>query len=253
MESNSLNYFCIFEKTINHMKKALFLLLTSGLLAAQSSDLLSTNWYISSIIVNGQSVTTPTMDNSLQPSYFMPASGNGYTFASKYFNTAGTQITFIPNSDSFTKSSGGCTLADYWGGNMAAVQEYDQKNCDFFTNPNAGNIYNYLITSNGIGKTLMITDSSNGNKVYYNSFYLNTKENNIIKKSFSAYPNPAKESLTIENIDKNLSIKVYDLSGKLVLETKSNDQKVKIETSSLQKGQYIVAIENYAPYKFTKE
>jgi hypothetical protein len=63
---------------------------------------------------------------------------------------------------------------------------------------------------------LVITDPS-GNKVYYNnSLQLSTKENEITKKAFTIYPNPVKEDLHIEN----LSLKIYDLSGKLVYETK---------------------------------
>ncbi|SHM29211.1 T9SS type A sorting domain-containing protein [Chryseobacterium polytrichastri] len=234
------------------MKKAFVLLLTSGLLAAQTSDLLSTNWYISKIVVNGQSTNSPVMDTSFSASTFNTAGTNGYVFTSRYYNSSPVSLEFIPNNNVFIKAGSGCTLWYYNGGNAINVNPYDQKNCDFYVNTPSNTQYNYQITNSGSGKTLIITDPS-GNQIHYNSFFLNTHETNESKKLFKAYPNPAKESLTIENIDKNLSIKVYDLSGKLILETKSNDQKVKIETISLQKGQYIVAVENYAPYKFTKE
>ena len=98
-----------------------------------------------------------------------------------------------------------------------------------------------------------MTDPS-GNKIYYNNTaQLSTKETEAVKKTLKTYPNPVKEVLNIENIEKNLSLQIFDLSGKLVLETKTNDSKISIDTKSLQKGQYIVSVENYKPYPFIKE
>lgn len=236
------------------MKKAIFLLLTSGLLAAQTSDLLSNNWYISKIVTStGQTTNTPFMDSSLSASTFSSAGGTSYVFNSSYYNTSFMTFGIMAGSTNFIKTAGTCTLAYYDGGNAVAVRNYDQKNCDIYGNGAYASVYNYQITTTGNVKTLAITDPS-GNKVYYNNTsQLSTKENEVAKKVFVAYPNPVKDILNIENIERNLPVKIYDISGKLVLETKSNDQKIKIETSSLQKGQYILVVENYNPYKFTKE
>jgi len=235
------------------MKKALFLLLASDLFAAQTSDLLSNNWYITKMVTSaGQTTNTPFMDNSVPASTFNPTGGTSYIFNSRYYNTSPVSIDFVSNTSTFIKAGSGCTLLYYGGNNAVNVNSYDQKNCDFFVNTVSGAQYNYQMIDNGSGKTLIITDSS-GNQIHYNSFFLSTHDTDGAKKIFKAYPNPVKEILNLENIDKNLSIKVYDISGKLVLETKSKDQKVTIETNSLQKGQYILVVENYAPYKFTKE
>lgn len=236
------------------MKKTLFLLLTSGLLAAQTSDLLSNNWYISKMVTStGQTTNTPFIDSGVPASTFNSAGGTSYVFNSRYYNTSLMAFGIMPGTTNLIKTASTCTLAVYDGGNAIATRNYDQRNCNIYGNGAYSSIYSYQITTNGNLKTLAITDPS-GNKVYYNNTsQLSTKESEAEKKSFIAYPNPVKDLLNIENIERNLTIKMYDMSGKLILETKSNDQKVKIETSSLQKGKYIIVVENYAPYKFTKE
>lgn len=236
------------------MKKALFLLLTSGLLAAQTSELLSNNWYISKMVTStGQTTNTPFMDNSIPASTFTSAGGTSYVFSSRYYNTAGLAFGIMPGTTNLIKTASSCTLLYYNGGNAVSARNYDQKNCDVYINGAYASVYSYQITTNGNLKTLAITDPS-GNKVYYNNTsQLGTKESEAAKKVFVAYPNPVKDVLNIENIERNLPVKIYDMSGKLIFETKTDDKKVKIETSNLQNGQYILVIENYNPYKFTKE
>ncbi|WP_081413941.1 T9SS type A sorting domain-containing protein [Chryseobacterium daeguense] len=235
------------------MRKALlFVFLSSCMWAQNTSELFNTSWYISKMTINGQTITTPAMDITVQPSTFALVSNN-YVFNSKYFNIAGIPITFSTVSDAFMKSSsGGCTIADYFGSNMTAVQGYDQKNCDFYVNPSVGNAFSYEIVANGTGKTLIITNIANGNKVYYNSFILETKENQN-KKSPVFFPNPAKDTFTVENIENDLSVKVFDMSGSLVYEGKSSDKKVKINTKNFLPGQYILILKGHNSYKFIKK
>lgn len=234
------------------MKKALLLLFTSGLLLAQNtSELFNTNWYISQMIIGGQTIVTPTMDQSLQPSTFAPGSGN-YIFSSKYFNVAGFPLIFSTIDNSFIKNnSAGCTLADYWGSNMTAVQGYDQKNCDFFVNPAIGQVYNYQVIPNGSGKTLIITNPSNGNKIYYNSMSLTIKENG--SKALIAFQNPVRDNLIIENIENDLPLQIFNMLGQMIYEGKTADRKVKINTHDFAKGQYILMIKGQKPQKFIKE
>ncbi|MCJ8154322.1 T9SS type A sorting domain-containing protein [Chryseobacterium sp. SSA4.19] len=236
------------------MKKTLFLLLASSLLTAQTSELLSNSWYISKMVTNsGQTTNTPLIDGGVLASTFNSAGGTSYVFNSKYYNTSLLGFGIMPGSNNMIKTAGGCTLAYYNGGNAFAVRNYDQKNCDVYNDGGYASVYNYQITTNCNVKTLVITDPS-GNKVYYNNtLQLSTKENELIKKVFTIYPNPVKEDLHIENIEKNLTLKIFDLSGKLVYETTTADRKMKIETNTLQKGQYILSIENYTSVPFIKE
>jgi hypothetical protein len=236
------------------MKKMLFLLAGSLLTAQQTSELLSNTWYISKMVTSsGQTTNTPLIDNGIPATTFNSAGGTSYVINSKYYNTSMMGFGVMPGGNNLIKTSSSCTLLFYNGGKAAPVRAYDQKNCDIYGLGAYASIYSYQITTSGNVKTLVMTDPS-GNKIYYNNTsQLSTKETEAVKKTFKTYPNPVKEVLNIENIEKNLSLKIFDLSGKLVLETKTNDSKISIDTKSLQKGQYIVSVENYKPYPFIKE
>ncbi len=139
---------------------------------------------------------------------------------------------------------------------MAAVQDFDQKNCDFYVGnlsvpAPTGTVYNYQILTNGSSKTLIITNPSSGTQVFYNNIFLGTKDISL-KKSLKIYPNPVKDFLTIENIERNLNLKIYETSGKLVYETLTNDKSVRIDVTQFQKGQYILMIENFKTEFFIK-
>lgn len=73
-----------------------------------------------------------------------------------------------------------------------------------------GTVFNYQIINNGSSKILAITNATTGNTIYYNNSILGTKEN-ALKKTFKIYPNPTTDFLIVENVDKNLKLKIYDL------------------------------------------
>lgn len=235
------------------MKKILLFTLFSCFAFAQNPELFSNNWYISQIVMNGQTTVTPVMNINLEKSLFYQ-SGTPNSFSSKYFNVAVvTGMNFSTIQDSFTASGGGCTLMVYVGTNQTAVRDYDQKNCDFYImNTPTGTIFNYEIVNNGSSKTLIFTNTATGNKIYYNNSFLATKEN-IIKKTFKLYPNPSTDFVIIENVEKNLKLKINDLSGKILFETLTSDKTQKIDVSSFATGQYILSIENFKPEIFIKK
>lgn len=236
------------------MKKIILLLAGSLLTAQQTSELLSNSWYISKMVTSsGQTTNTPLIDNGVPATTFNSAGGTSYVINSRYYNTSIMGFGVMPGSNNLIKTSSSCTLLFYNGGNAAPVRAYDQKNCDIYGLGAYASIYSYQITTNGNVKTLVMTDPS-GNKIYYNNTaQLSTKETEAATKIFQAYPNPVKEVLHLENIEKDLPLKIYDLSGKLIFETRTNRSKTSINTSSLQKGQYIVSVENYKSYPFIKE
>ena len=61
------------------------------------------------------------------------------------------------------------------------------------------------------------------------------------------YPNPFDYKLNIIFTEKILSVKIYDVSGKLLVSNKSSEKKVSIDTSKLKSGLYfcIVKSENF--------
>lgn len=239
------------------MRTKLLFLFIGSFLFGQNAELFSNTWYISQITLNGQTTASPAMSQSIPASIFLP-SASGYVFNSQYFNIAGMNIIFSQTQNSFTKTGGGCTFADYYGTNWQAAQEYDQKNCDFYVGstppsgsvPN-GTVFNYEIINNGSNKTLIVTNQANGNTVYYNNTFLGTKENSF-KKVFKIYPNPSSDFLIVEDVERNLKVKIYDITGKLLYETLSSGKTLKINTDNFQKGQYILNIENFKPEFFIK-
>lgn len=233
------------------MRTKLLFLFISCTLFGQNADLFNNNWYISQMIINNQTTVSPIMQVSAGTSLFTNNGGN-YNFTSSYYNSAGSTITFNTVTDSFTRQGGGCTLAVYNGTNAIAAQAYDQKNCDFYLNTTSGAIFNYQIVNSGSSKTLIITNPVTGDKIYYNNSFLGAKEN-AIKKTFKLYPNPSTDFVIIENVEKNLKLKINDLSGKILFETLTSDKTQKINVSSFATGQYILSIENFKPEIFIKK
>ncbi|WP_126650456.1 T9SS type A sorting domain-containing protein [Chryseobacterium aureum] len=235
------------------MKKLLFLLAGSVLTAQQTSELLSNSWYISKMVTSsGQTTNTPLIDNGVPATTFNSAGGTSYVINSRYYNTSMMSFGVMPGGNNLIKTASSCTLLFYNGGNAAPVRAYDQKNCDIYGLGAYGSVYSYQITTNGNVKTLVMTDPS-GNKIYYNNTSQLSTQETAGKKTFKTYPNPVKNVLHLENIEKRLPLKIYDLSGKLVFETLTTDASLSIDTSLFQKGQYILTLENYKSYPFTKE
>jgi len=68
------------------------------------------------------------------------------------------------------------------------------------------------------------------------------KKGGLIKKVF---PNPFEDQVTIELIHKSLFIfMVFDLNGKLIMNSKQNTDKIKIELPNLKTGTYILQVRN---------
>lgn len=234
------------------MKKILFLLFTGGILWAQSPELFSNNWYISKMVINNQTTISPLMQVPAGASVFT-SSGTDYKFQSRYHNSSASTITFSATSDSFTRQGGGCTMAIYNGSNAVAAQAYDQTNCDFYFYSGTGVVFNYQILTSGTLKTLIITNSGNGNQIFYNNSGFLGMNESILKKPFSIYPNPVKNKLNLEGLPKGSDVKISDLSGRIVLEAHSEDTKLNIDVSRLVNGTYIIQSENIPAQKFIKE
>lgn len=67
---------------------------------------------------------------------------------------------------------------------------------------------------------------------------LSTVETNILENKVDFYPNPTKDFIYINEKDNSLNISVYDLSGKLIINTLVSDKKINV--SKLLKGNYMV-------------
>jgi hypothetical protein len=57
---------------------------------------------------------------------------------------------------------------------------------------------------------------------------------------FQFYPNPANDIINLSGISVNSDIFVYDVTGKIVLQTRSNSNKMVINVAPLERGVYII-------------
>lgn len=79
-----------------------------------------------------------------------------------------------------------------------------------------------------------------------NITYSDTRMIKYRGSEFSIYPNPATQEVNIGFDDKNLQVKIYDLSGKTIISESTN----KVNVSSLTTGMYFLeAIKNGQSYK----
>lgn len=95
------------------------------------------------------------------------------------------------------------------------------------------------------------------NLLYYIIEYKKgTLVDNIEKNSFSVFPNPSSEFITV-NVDselKGLRLTIYDILGKVVLEVVLNSENQKIDISKFLPGIYSASLENEltSTFKFIK-
>lgn len=215
----------------------------ANFLSAQNPYLLNTNWQITKIV------------SEVQPNQFPPPMPyqqvtNFYTTTpqlnSSFFNTVSANLTFS-GQDVFTVNSKACTLADYMGDN-GEVNQFFSSVCNFF---DIGNTYHYYIGNNGNQKTLVI-HSAIFEEMHFISTNLATKENEL--SQFTLAPNPVKSILTVENLSGINSAKIFDFSGKLVLEMKNQSSKsLNVDLKNLQTGTYFIKLNNDKTFKIIKE
>ena len=62
------------------------------------------------------------------------------------------------------------------------------------------------------------------------------------ESSIFIFPNPVKESLTVNGVKKNAIISLYDLNGKLLQTIPAEDNSTGINVSSLQSGAYLLSV-----------
>lgn len=84
---------------------------------------------------------------------------------------------------------------------------------------------------------------------------LSTYESSILEPKVEFYPNPTKDYIYFNKKDTNFDIKIYDISGKLVLDLKKVNNKVNV--TSLIKGSYLATYSTQdgvsKNFKFIKE
>ncbi|WP_075590161.1 T9SS type A sorting domain-containing protein [Labilibacter marinus] len=91
-----------------------------------------------------------------------------------------------------------------------------------------------------------VTDAIDGTsmKVDYVRYYTKSKDtsiNNVMKNKLKSFPNPVNDLLFVENDNKLEQVSIYDLQGKMVLQSNLDSQN-SINVSSLSPGVYCLVV-----------
>ena len=78
--------------------------------------------------------------------------------------------------------------------------------------------------------------------LYYYSIHQILEITDINISGISIYPNPVSQSITIENVNINATIRIYDMSGRLQISEIATTEKQLVDLSKLGKGVYILSI-----------
>ena len=102
--------------------------------------------------------------------------------------------------------------------------------------------FDYEYSENENSKQLIIRNHLGNEAIYGNS---PLSINNLTKDKLFIYPNPAKDFIIIDSeSNENLTIKISDINGRMILEKQLKNSKTKFSIESLAKGIYFVMIEN---------
>jgi PKD repeat protein/predicted Zn-dependent protease len=99
--------------------------------------------------------------------------------------------------------------------------------------------------------------NANDNNIYIDNINISNTSVGISEleqnaESFSIYPNPASDYLTVVSKQSNASLAIYDALGKLLLSQKLTEENTWISTSSLCKGVYVFKISSSEGTAFKK-
>lgn len=220
------------------MKKILFItgmLMATCFVQAQQQQLFENDWYITKISIDNEDFFPPDYDEEIGSRYHTH-------FENEFFITSGcnsvvgeidnlNDTDFIITTASITMM--GCPYPDY--------DNYDNIYFNVFSGYE-NELFQYEVSSDSNGLTLIITNPS-GNKVFYGNQFLKTGEyeNNNIR----VYPNPITDKVTLSNIDSfgKINVRVYDMSGKLLV-SKTLSEKKEIDLSHLKSGVYFMHLLN---------
>ncbi|CAM4263862.1 T9SS-dependent choice-of-anchor J family protein [Flavobacterium terrigena] len=116
--------------------------------------------------------------------------------------------------------------------------------CD--DNTGAGNFSLVALTGRTPGEVLKVRTWENGNDIF-NTFQISAYDATLSSASFDsanfvAYPNPVKDVLNLSYKTAISNVKVINLLGQEVLNTKTNSNDVQVNMSALTAGAYIVNI-----------
>ena len=211
---------------------------------AQDPQLVGVDWYLHDLIINGEHHPPPRNSEiqNVQARFYAISNGD----------SADAFITFVCNEIyglliydefnpvfSFTYQENTfitCTLQ--------VNEDYEGLYFNFFYAP-FGSIYNYSITTDTNGYKVLLLTSPTGDKTIYGDNILSSED--FYSSQFAIHPNPTKNELfiTSKKITQNLTIKIFNIEGKLLsTQDVAIENQTSIDVSSLTSGIYFLNIED---------
>lgn len=147
---------------------------------------------------------------------------------------------YVYRGSTYTAMQGKYFFADYCSNKIGKVDT--DGTLTFSTAMPGGSYTSFGVDQNG---EIYVASSSNG--VIYklvDTNPLSVTENEL--KKFKMHPNPAQDVLYVSNIDFPATINIYDVTGKLLVDTKVENNQTAINTSGLDTGIYMVIVTDNA-------
>jgi hypothetical protein len=195
------------------------------------------------------SMTSPSYDVSAYSSleiefYFYPNSmENGEDFWVRYYdgsswNTVATYASGTNfNNNTFYVATVTVSSANY---NFPSNAQF-RFQCD--ASANADRVYIDAVTVTGIGSGSRTNGESFQTITPIRSFSEAKLAGDESEDGFSAYPNPVSTDMTIVSEDNINRMKVYSITGKLLVDRKVDNTQTVLDVSSLESGIYMISIE----------
>lgn len=118
-------------------------------------------------------------------------------------------------------------------GNISTIDDGTNGNINGMDVDGVGNIYYTTYNANNGSPILAMYKISSAS--------LSTK--NVNAKTLSVVPNPAKDFVNLSNITKGADVSVFDMTGKLLYQTKATGSNFTLNTSSLKNGIYLLKVD----------
>jgi len=210
---------------------------------AQDPQLINNTWYLQNVIINGNN-------------NFPPSNSEVTNITTNFNETNGFDTSVCDLLDGIVSYGSSQFTFDSWGMTLGGCSL--QENTDFqliyletFFVSTIDDVFSYSIVDEGNGsKTLTITNSS-GDEAIYSSELLSIID--FSKTHISIYPNPVKDELFISKIDDEVSIKIFDITGKLILKRDDVYFNKPIEVEKLNNGIYFILLKDKQGWSVIKK
>lgn len=187
------------------------------------TQLIGDSWNTSSNSWQPSYRTTNTYNNDNKITSFLNEiwNGNGYT--------NNTRNTYNYDIDGFLVE----IVTEFWDLN---INDWENSSLITYQNNNDGSIS--ILTTQIWDQTIGTWENSTRWTYSYNTLGVSKHK----KNSFSTYPNPASEDITIISSNNKFHYQLYEINGKLITTGSSNNSNYSIDVQHLASGMYILQI-----------